>query len=486
MQRVRRANRDDARRARPDGGEGEPAARLAESEGWQPTHRQALLGLFGLGLLVRLALAPYGGHHFDIPTFEFWAYHLVQDPLSQFYHLKQQFMPEQDHLPGDLWLLWFLGQVFRLFSPAMDVETRGFAWMLKLVPALADLGVAWMLYLIGRRLWSRNVGLIAAVLVLFNPASIFLTAVWGQWDSVSTFFALLALWLYLAGRLGWVLPALTYATLIKPQFAAFVPLIALTYYLEYVRREPGDTRPRPEGYWGDVLTPVVAGAAISVALAALVCLPFGVGLLGIGEWSIIERMRIAVNMNQFASLYAFNLWSAVSPPTSQWQIDTEPFFLGASYQAWGTVLTLIVYVAILVAYARDRRPAAMLWAAMAIMLTLYILPTRIHERYMLPVVLMCALPAVIDPIYRRLFAVLSVTYFINIALVYALPNAPRLFEGASKSGAFWVACSLTNVAVLGVMLWRRAPAAASIPAADTDAAREAGGGELRGLPVTPV
>ena len=191
-----------------------------EWAGWRPTHGQTVAGVLLGGLLIRLAIAPYGGHHFDVPTFQFWTFHLVKDPLSEFYNLRQRFLPEQDPLPGDLWILWLIGQVFRLFSPEMDVETPGFVWLLKLVPALADVGAAFMLYLIGSRLWNRNAGRLAAVFVLLNPGSIFITSVWGQWDSVSTFFALLGLWLFLAGRLGWVLPALTYATLVKPQFAA--------------------------------------------------------------------------------------------------------------------------------------------------------------------------------------------------------------------------------------------------------------------------
>ncbi|MGE0227287.1 MAG: hypothetical protein AB7I38_02200 [Dehalococcoidia bacterium] len=451
--------------------------------GWRPSHGQAVAGVFAIGLLLRLAIAPYGGHHFDVPTFQFWTFHLVLDPLSEFYHLRQQFLPEQDHLPGDLWFLWLIGQVFRIFSPEMDVETPGFVWLLKLVPALADLGVAWVLYRLGSLLWHRSAGLLAAVFVLFNPGAVFLTSVWGQWDALSTFFALLALWLYLTGRLGWVLPALTYATLIKPQFAALFPLIAVAYYLDFVRRAPGDEEARREGYWGDILTPVAAGAVISAALVAIVCLPFGVGLFGLGEWSIVERMRIAVDMNKFASLYAFNLWTAIRPPTTEWQVDTVPFLLGASYQAWGTALTAVAYLAVLVAYMRDRRPLTLLWAAMTIMLVLYILPTRIHERYMLPVVLMCALPAAADQTYRRLFAVLTVTYFVNIWFVYTLQDPPRVFASASRSAVFYVAFSLTNVAVLAAMLWQRPLARRSGDAVeDLEASDQARPSELSAAP----
>lgn len=451
---------------------------------WRPTHRQAVLGLFGLGLLVRLAVAPYGGHHFDVPTLQFWAYHLVQDPLRDFYHLRMQALPEPDHLPGDLWILWAIGHVFRLFSPTMDVETPGFVWLIKLVPALADLGVAWLLYQMGAHLWSRNAGLLAAVFVLFNPAAVFLTSVWGQWDSVSLFFALLAFWLFMSGRLGWVLPSLTYATLIKPPFAALFPLLALAYYFEYVRRDPADEEPRRDGYWSDVLTPVIAGAVISMAVACLVCLPFGVGLFGVGEWSLIERVRIAADTYQFSSLYAFNLWAAVDPPTVRLQGDTDPFLLGASAQAWGTVLAAVAYLAVLVRYVRDRQRLTLMWAVMATMFVLFVLPTRVHERYMLPVVLLCALPAAVDAFYRRLLLVMSATYLMNLVFVYTLLEPPRALAGAARSEAFYLALSFINVGALAAMLWRQ-PQEAARQQRRPDAELAAGGEEPRELATAP-
>jgi len=435
---------------------GQGAVNVPVEVPWRPTHRRAVLGVFAIGLLVRLAVAPYGGHYFDIPTFQFWAYHLVRDPLSEFYHLRQQFLAQPDHLPGDLWLLWGVGRVFHLFSPEMDVETPGFVWLVKLVPALADLGIAWVLYLLGAHWWSRNAGLIAAVLVLLNPGVVFLTSVWGQWNSVATFFGLLTVWLYVSGRLGWVLPTLTYATLIKPQFFALFPLLALAYYFDYVRRDAGDEAPRREGYWGDVLTPVAAGGLISIALAAVLCLPFGVGLFGVGEWSIIERVRIAADTHPYSTMWTFNLWGALRPPEPYVERDSAALILGLSARQIGIVLTAVAYVAILVRYGSERRhPLALLWAVLAIMLVLYILPTRIHGRYLLPVVVLSALPAVMDAYYRRIFVVLSLTFLVNTVVLYWLQDPPRiLIAGAIDSKAFWVVFSLINVAAAGALLWR--------------------------------
>jgi hypothetical protein len=165
-------------------------------------------------------------------------------------------------------------------------------------------------------------------------------------------------------------------------------------------------------------------------------------------------MRIAVDLNKFTTLSAFNLWGAITPPTMAFHPDDVPFLFGVTYQVWGTVLTLAAYGFILVRYARRPTTQTLLWAALAIMLTLYVLPTRIHERYMLPALILAALPAVTDHWYRRLFLVMSVTYLVNLLLIYTAPDPPAILDGARTSEVFWRVFSLANVAVLAVMLYR--------------------------------
>ena len=455
---------------------------------WLTTHAQAFGAFLAISLLIRLALAPYGGHFFDIPTFQFWAFHLIRDPLDEFYNLRQQYLPEQDHLPGDLWILIFLTRFYQtFFAPDLNVTTPGFVWLLKLVPAIADIGVGLMLYLIGGRLQHRNAGFVAAALFLLNPASIVLTSVWGQWDSVSAFFALVALWCFLTGRLVWVLPALTYATLIKPQFGALLPLLALAYTFQFLRLALS-RRDSPDGGLsvGAAVAPVIAGTVLTLLLAAAVLLPFGVGIFGVGHWSIVERMRIAVDLNKFTTLSAFNLWGAITPPTQAFHPDDVPFLFGVTYQVWGTVLTLAAYGFILVRYARHPTTQTLLWAALAIMLTLYVLPTRIHERYMLPALVLAALPAVTDRWYRRLFVVMSFTYLVNLLLIYTAPDPPAILDGARTSEVFWRVFSLANVAVLAVMLYRgpwSAPAQPDLEPPDPkEAPPEDAGGVALGVP----
>jgi len=95
------------------------------------------------------------------------------------------------------------------------------------LPALAmDLVDAVLIYALVKRYASEAVALGAAALFALNPATIYVSAYWGQVDSVSWGFVLLALWLSvrssdepakLTARLVWAWLAIAFSILIKPQ-----------------------------------------------------------------------------------------------------------------------------------------------------------------------------------------------------------------------------------------------------------------------------
>ena len=111
---------------------------------------------------------------------------------------------------------------------------------MKIPGILADIGVAWLLFVIVRR-WGGELdrshagsasapsvlGLAVAALYLFNPGTIFDSAVWGQIDSVGTLVLLATI--YALGR-GWTEAAAVgavVAMLVKFQFAFLIPIVVL-------------------------------------------------------------------------------------------------------------------------------------------------------------------------------------------------------------------------------------------------------------------
>jgi Gpi18-like mannosyltransferase len=421
------------------------------------------------GLAVRLALTPYGVFRSDAQTFRSWAVRLVDTPLSNFYAASGARAP--DHLPVDLWFLWGIAQLYHHFSPTMAVQGFGFLFLLKLVPALADVGIGIVLYLIADRLAGPRAGLLAAGLWLLNPASIFLTATWGQWDSVSAFFMLAALWLVLRGSPEWALPVLTYATLIKPQMAALVPLALIAWWRWRIlppRRDAGPATQRRKH-----VELLAMGALASLVVFVVVAVPFNVGLPPLPtRWTIVDRMQFAMNRFQSVSENAYNLWTILGHAgRSSGVNDGQVFLLGLSYQQWGTLLLALTLLAIwALVWLRPTR-SMVVWGSLATTFALFMLPTRIHERYLLPAVVLAVLVSAVAPHLRWLGPALSLSYLANIYAVYHQSGGGGFGGGGGVSDLVVLGVSAVNlflflaVIALGVALARQpAVAAEALPA----------------------
>ncbi|HEX3723656.1 MAG TPA: hypothetical protein VHV31_12750, partial [Nitrolancea sp.] len=367
--------------------------------------------ILGAGLALRLLLTPYGVYEGDAQTFRQWAAQMMRAPLTHFYSS----LPTADHLPGDLWFLWGIAHLYHIFSPSLNLQSFGFLFLLKLVPSIADTLIGLMLFVIARNFAGPRAGLLGAALFMFNPASIFLSATWGQWDSVSAAFMLVGLWLVFRGSPEWSLPFLTYASLIKPQLALLIAVAAIVWWRWFVQpRRDDDAAMR--GRWHGRIGRLVTSALVSFAIFLAVDLPFGVGLpLFPTRWTIFGRATDALDRYTSISANAFNIWGVFGQSSNMNSVtDSKIFFVGLSYQTWGTLLLAIaVCIALALLWIRPTREMA-LWAALAITFALFMLPTRIHERYLMPAVVLAVLVAAISPALRWVGIALSLTYFANI------------------------------------------------------------------------
>jgi len=276
--------------------------------------------------------------------------------------------------------------------------------------------------------------------------SIFLTAIWGQWDSVSMLAALLAVWLILRSRLEWAFPLLTYAALIKPPLALLAVLPAVTPGLEYVRPSAERRWRARKGAWR-----VVVAVVASAAVFCVVLLPSNVGLAPLPtRWNLMSRLSYAWNYRLWTTGSAFNLWN--TPLDAKLQPDTKHSWLGLSYNAWGTGLMLVALGLIVVVYCRRSEPDMLLWACLALSFAAFLLPTRGHERYLFPALVFAAAPAAISPRYRLIYALLTLTFLANLYYIYALfYPAPRL-DFLCRPDLFKWTVSLVNVGLFAAVL----------------------------------
>lgn len=406
------------------------------------------------GLILRLLVLPYGNFVFDTSTMARWASRLTRLPLDHFYATRNL----ADHLPGDLWLLLSVARVHTALFLALDFRAPSFVIALKVTAIVADLGICGMLYLLGSELGGRRAGQRAAAFYAINPASIFLSSAWGQWDSVSALLILVALWFLVRGAIQWALPVMVYATLIKPQLVILIPFLVAAYVLHIWRETQPAVRRSADIRHLVVLSILrfAAGLASAVAVVVMTTRPFGLGLPFLaGRWNLIDRLHYAADVHPYTTVNAFNAWAvlhAQALAADQFVADSGSFLIGPSFQAWGVALTCISLVLIgLVMIRRWRNATTLVYALSAVTVVMFLLSTRMHERYLLPGIVMMALAASLNARVRWSYGLLSLGFLINLLWAYD-SYYPLGMPDWWHTEQFVLIVSLVNVGAFGLML----------------------------------
>ena len=402
-----------------------------------------LLAALAIGLLLRLALAPFGDFQLSTMNQRQWAETLTAQPVRGFFAASFA----TGHLPGDLWILWLLAHAARLASPGADFQGAGFLLLLKAVPMLADVAIGATLFLIARRAVSPRAGALAASLYLFNPGAIFLASIWGDWTAAGTCLALVAVGLTVRADEPFALPVLTCAALIDPVFIWLAPLVVISFWKRRVGPilASGPAADSPSPGMRTVALHGAAGVAGAIAVALAASLPFNVGVWPFSaQFSLLHMTEGATGGLPFTTVRAFNFWSIRDGSSGGgFRLDAERLAGGLTSHTIGWTMFLVVYGAILIGAWRWWNNRALLWAAFATLYAVYMLPTEVHDSSLLSAVAFGAVLAAFTPRARWLFAGTSIVFFLNLYWAYALyspaPELPLL-----NTRAAIVALSLAN------------------------------------------
>ncbi len=460
----------------------------------------ALTTILVLGLVLRVFIAgvylPLSGFAIDVGDFTAWGQRLASLGPARFYEAGYF----SDYPPGYLYVLWALGGIGGLLAPLVGQDATG--GLVKIPGILADIGVAWLLFVIGRR-WAdalraparrgvpgETIGLAAATFYLFNPGVIFDSAVWGQVDSVGTLVLLATI--YALGR-GWTEVAAVgavVAMLVKFQFAFLIPVVAIVGLKRHLLGR--SSSPEQDGRRQPLR--VLTSLAAAVAALALMLWPFGMTLLSapragaegctLGPFtadpvtSLVGKLCEASQTYTGLSINAFNLWRnpwSGLGDTLHWGDDTVgALSIGATTLTWqtiGTVLFAVVAVAALWQVARRDDLRGLLVASLLLAVAFFVLPTRVHERYLFPALALSAPLLFAWRGWPWIAAGLSLNFFANIYWVYSedwsfaagtmnpgahgqpMPQDPFLSATLLSDAGIWLLSAL-SVVLLGVVLWR--------------------------------
>lgn len=363
-----------------------------------------LLGCVVLGLLLRLPLLPMAGY---APDVAYWKSHLTYATSFGIQNIYGLETPLQPYPPVLLILLWMLGMVYVTLWPAAR-DTPGLTALVKLPAAAADLVAAALLaaYVLRRAGQARTGALLLAV----NPALIWVSSYWGQVDILHAGMAAAAWAAILAGRPGLAGSLLALGALTKPQGLLAVPAGAAL-----VAASSGGRG-------------IARAMATGAATVAIVTSPF---LLSGASGALLRIYTGAPNLYPYLSLNAFNPWwiaalTRAGDPSFPLVPDDARWLGLVTPRTLGQILLLLATAAITAACARlrpgsaERDPRA--WRLLTLQwLAFFLLPTQVHERYLLPAMVSMAPVAALDRRWRWIYAAMTAAVWANVA--YVLPGS---------------------------------------------------------------
>jgi Gpi18-like mannosyltransferase len=350
----------------------------------------------GLFLILLLALAMRVGYLETMGHNDLIVYNLAWAQSIREYGLFQVYADQETANYPPLYMT-LLGMI-SLFSPLNESNPSTLVFF-KLLPLLGELALLAVIYYLlhPRPILYWFIPFILAV----HPGLIATTAFWGQVDALLVLLLTLSLFALNHSRPLLSVAFFVLALLTKFQAVVLLPILVVLGVRRYGWRK----------------TFILGVAGLSIIFVFI--LPFA---LGSGWTNALRPYFGAVDTYPATTVNAFNLWHVLNPlnwmshPPLIFEMisDGQPVFGPFTAKHLGLAL-LAGYTLILcsIMWKRYRESREFVWAT-AMYVGFFMLPTQIHERYLLPAVVFSLIAVAQE---RRLWPValgLSLTYTYNV------------------------------------------------------------------------
>jgi len=357
----------------------------------------AVAGAFVVSLLV----APLVFHHYDVvDCFLNWA-RASRGRQPWAIYLTHFDTDDCDYPPVVPYLLTLIERLRLAFGAG---PTSGAAIVLLKLPNIA----AWLAHVplcaIGlRRPFGARVARTAALFVAFSPPLFVNAAAWGQFDALLSLFVVAAIVATLDGR-----PVRAGAALGLGLATKLLAVVAAPVLAVWTWRRRG-------------ARPLLAGAAAAVLAMVLTAVPY---VVRGAERPVLASYHGAVGYYPLRTVEAYNLWYVLDridirlrgQPSGEARLDTRPFLGPLTHRDVGLALIAAWTVFILAGLWRWPGNGGLILAAAFQFFAVFMLPTQMHQRYILPAAVLLALAAPLSARSRVLFVVLGVTATLNQGL----------------------------------------------------------------------
>ena len=431
-----------------------------------------LMAVLAAALLIRLLFAyvllPASGHPGDQDWYSMWAISVSTVGPGEFYAKTVVNYP-----PGYIYVLWLLGVVSQIIASLTHSDAHAIAHSLvKIPPILLDLGCGYLLYQITLQ-WCRDaararIALVVAASYLFNPVSLYDSAIWGQTDAAGAFVMLLGVMALLRWSTEVAASVAVVAALIKPQFGiVLVPLVGVVLLRRHLwwHRNPNAEAIRRSWAGRDGPIRLLTSTITAILVFYVMLKPFNMNLKG-----FYDLMALNTQKYKFLSVNAFNPWALVSSG------HTSPLFLSGVDNVSADDIPLVGSLTgfnigtILLAFGFGLGVLRLIWRSdlrsivlvgAFLNLCFFILPTRVHERYVFSTFVFMSLLVAFDRRWLWAAILLAIGSLINLHAVLSkvgTMNVTRLPFGDFSRSSEGIALAIAlQTAIFLVVCWRLQP-----------------------------
>ena len=415
------------------------------------------LGVLLMGaLLLRVALAGVvRGYGVDMGCFGAWAGKMAYGGPANFYE-EGYFC---DYPPAYLLVLGLLGWIANLFG--LSFGTMGGELLLKTVPIFCDILLALAVFYATDRVVGRRSALGMAALIALNPAFVIAGACWGQIDAVLCVLLVSLLLLAREGKWHLAIPVFALAVLAKPQAGLLAPLGVFALVRDVMQNKPARKH-------------AGIGLLLGLAVTAVIVLPFSPNQDSI-FW-IVDKYVETLSSYAYATLSTGNLMFLLG---GNWTPNEQVLFGGVTYGLLGMVMMVVSFAFGIFVYLRGRGRKRLMLASGLTLQLIFVLGSKMHERYILPALVLLLLAYIETGDVRLLLSSLiaSAASAVNIGAVLAFEHlvAPNLWLGYMIGVFQLIAAGLSVWAAVSLSMGRepmRLKPRAARQTADADAVQD--------------
>ncbi len=306
----------------------------------------------------------------------------------------------------------------------------------KIIAIISDVGVGLLIYRFCKSICkkSRKTSVIVAAAYLFNPAVWYISALWGQIESLPIFFILLSIWMAYQKKYKLANVSFVAAVLSKQTSLIFSPLFLILSYKKFGIKK------------------TVKGLFIQMAIFYIAYLPFAPTLSPLWPFQVyINRIQTGSG-SVWITDHAFNVWIWFSH--LQKIPDTTKVIGQISANIVGIGLFFIAVLAPLFAYTKRKLSFNQLILLCSLMpMAAFSFLTKMHERYSAPAIPFIALASSFDPVLWIIYFLESVAHLVNLYHEWYFPRIGGVDTLVSDWTTIQV-CAITNIIVTLILIWK--------------------------------